>query len=94
MTKLKQSGLKRFRIADGIVSATPEIPFSLVALAEALAPLDSEPIDRNRNCHTLTDRRFQFARGFHQLARRHSALGYPSPIEYEGDAMICGCNAD
>ena len=30
---------------------------------------------------------FRFIEGFYHPSRRHSALGYLSPIEYEGNTM-------
>ncbi len=49
------------------------------------ATLDCELIDRNR-FHSHGEARmavFSFIEGFYNASRRHSALGYLSPIEYE-----------
>ncbi len=49
------------------------------------ATLERELIDRHR-FRSRTEARmavFQFIEGFYNPSRRHSALGYLSPIEYE-----------
>jgi putative transposase len=49
------------------------------------ATLECELIDRRR-CRSHSEARmavFQFIEGFYNPSRRHSALGYLSPIEYE-----------
>ena len=51
--------------------------------------LDCEILDR-RNFRSQAEARmavFQFIEGFYTPTRRHSALGYLSPIEYEVRAM-------
>ena len=49
------------------------------------ATLECELIDRRRfRSHSEARRAvFQFIEGFYNPSRRHSALGYLSPIEYE-----------
>jgi putative transposase len=49
------------------------------------ATLECELIDRHRfRSHTEARMAvFQFIEGFYNPSRRHSALGYLSPIEYE-----------
>jgi putative transposase len=60
------------------------------AMAEAFfATLECELLDR-RSFRSQADARmavFAFIEGFYNPTRRHSALGYLSPIEYEARAM-------
>ena len=60
------------------------------AMAEAFfATLECELLDR-RSFRSQAEARmavFAFIEGFYNPARRHSALGYLSPIEYEARAM-------
>jgi putative transposase len=60
------------------------------AMAEAFfATLECELLDR-RNFGSRAEARmavFHFIEGFYNPTRRHSALGYLSPIEYEARAM-------
>jgi len=60
------------------------------AMAEAFfATLECELLDR-RNFRSQAEARmavFHFIEGFYNPTRRHSALGYLSPIEYEARAM-------
>jgi putative transposase len=54
-----------------------------------LATLECELIDRRR-FRSHSEARiavFQFIEGFYNPSRRHSALGYLSPIEYERNIM-------
>ena len=60
------------------------------AMAEAFfATLECELLDR-RSFPSQAEARmpvFHFIEGFYNPTRRHSALGYLSPIEYEARAM-------
>ncbi len=60
------------------------------AMAEAFfATLECELLDR-RSFRSQAEARiavFHFIKGFYNPTRRHSALGYLSPIEYEARAM-------
>lgn len=59
-------------------------------MAEAFfASLECELLDRRRLSSQAEARMavFVFIEGFHNSTRRHSALGYLSPIEYEAKAM-------
>ena len=60
------------------------------AMAEAFfATLECELLDR-RSFRSQAEARmavFHFIEGFYNPTRRHSALGYLSPIEYEARAM-------
>jgi putative transposase len=60
------------------------------AMAEAFfATLECELLDR-RSFRSQAEARmavFAFIEGFYNPTRRHSALGYLSPIEYEARAM-------
>ena len=60
------------------------------AMAEAFfATLECELLDR-RSFHSQAEARmavFAFIEGFYNPTRRHSALGYLSPIEYEARAL-------
>jgi putative transposase len=60
------------------------------AMAEAFfATLECELLDR-RSFRSQAEARmavFAFIEGFYSHTRRHSALGYLSPIEYEARAM-------
>ena len=60
------------------------------AMAEAFfATLECELLDR-RSFRSQVEARmavFHFSEGFYNPTRRHSALGYLSPIEYEARAM-------
>ncbi len=59
-------------------------------MAEAFfATLECEPLDR-RGFRSQAEARmavFAFTEGFYNPTKRHSALGYLSPIEYEARAM-------
>jgi putative transposase len=60
------------------------------AMAEAFfATIECELLDRRRFSSQAEARIavFAFIEGFHNPTRRHSALGYLSPIEYEARAM-------
>lgn len=60
------------------------------AMAEAFfATLECELLDRRRFSSQAEARMaaFAFIEGFHNSTRRHSALGYLSPIEYAANAM-------
>ncbi len=55
------------------------------AMAESFATLECELLDRVR-FRTQSEARiaiFDFIEGFYNPRRRHSALGYLSPIEFE-----------
>ncbi len=61
------------------------------ALAEAFfATLECELLDRRRFRSQAEARMavFHFIEGFYNPARRHSSLGYLSPIEFEAKKML------
>jgi transposase InsO family protein len=80
--------LRRIRTIHAASRGTygaPRVHAELQAEGVAIATLECELIDRHRfRSHTEARMAaFHFIEGFYNPTRRHSALGYLSPLEYE-----------